>query len=256
MRPLFSVRHSPRLTNRNGVLDADRAAEHRQRHAPPAERRSSRQAARRPEAAVSAAVAASRSARMTHEDDALQHQHRRVGQVEPALQQAAARARCRRPAPPPARSPSGLLARDERDQDAGVAVAGDQRRVGGAVHRRHLDRAGQPGAAPPRRRRERSAGRPAGRPAAPRARCRRPCAARSRSVVRCTSTYSDDADDDAEAEAPVHVEPGQVPEHVRLADRRGRRLVQAGRIAQRALDEVVEQRDGDVGRAAGCGSSR
>ena len=41
--------------------------------------------------------------------------------------------------------------------------------------------------------------------------------------------------------------PGSVPEHVGVADRGGRGLVQARRVAQRALDEVVEQRDRDVG---------
>ena len=79
-----------------------------------------------------------------HEGDALQQQHRRIGQAQPALQQAAGRAE--------AAEQDGhrddrqrMMARDERNQDAGVAVARDQRGVGAGVHGRHLDRAGQAG---------------------------------------------------------------------------------------------------------------
>ena len=50
---------------------------------------------------------------------------------------------------PPRRTRHGddgerVLARDEGDEDAGVAVAGDERRVRAAVHRRDLDHAGEP----------------------------------------------------------------------------------------------------------------
>ena len=80
-----------------------------------------------------------------HEGDALQHLHRRVGQAEAALQQAAGGAEAAEQ-DRDRDDRERVLARDEGDQDAGVAVAGDQRRVGVGVHRRDLDRAGQAGA--------------------------------------------------------------------------------------------------------------
>jgi hypothetical protein len=93
--------------------------------------------------------AAQRLARQDQDEgDSLQHLHRRVGQAEAALQQAAG-------APEAAEQDRDrddrerALARDEGDQDAGVAVAGDQRCVGVGVHRRDLDRTGQARAAPP-----------------------------------------------------------------------------------------------------------
>ena len=80
-----------------------------------------------------------------HEGDALQHQHRGVGQAEPALQQAAGRAEAAEQ-DRHRDDRQRVVPRDEGHQDAGIAVAGDQRGVGVGVHRRHLDRAGQAGA--------------------------------------------------------------------------------------------------------------
>ena len=56
------------------------------------------------------------------------------------------------------------------------------------------------------------------------------------------------AGDDADGQSPMHVHAGQRADHVGLADGQRRGLVQAGRIAQRAFDDVVHQRDGDIGQ--------
>ena len=46
----------------------------------------------------------------------------------------------------------------------------------------------------------------------------------------------------------MHIQPRHGVEHVLVADAIGGRLVQAGGIAQHALDEVVEQRQTDIGQ--------
>src|SRR5476651_1302455 len=87
MRPLRSVMHSPRLTNRNGVET---------RIAPPNTASGTVQRPMVPSAMSGfpfqeANSAIQRVAREhEHEDDALQHLHGSVRQAEPALQQAAA----------------------------------------------------------------------------------------------------------------------------------------------------------------------
>src|SRR6185369_12863704 len=87
MRPERSVMHSPRLTNRNGVET---------RMAPP------NTASGTVQSPIDGSAMSGLSFQETdapvqrvacqheHEDDALQHQHRRVGQAKPPLQQAAA----------------------------------------------------------------------------------------------------------------------------------------------------------------------
>src|SRR5882672_8742043 len=86
MRPERSVMHSPRLTNRNGVET---------RIAPPNTASGTVQSPIEPSAMSGlsfqeADATVERVARQhEHEDDALQHQHGRVGQAEPPLQQAA-----------------------------------------------------------------------------------------------------------------------------------------------------------------------
>src|SRR3954454_23762297 len=87
MRPERSVMHSPKLTNKNGVET---------RMAPPNTARGTVHSPIDPSAMSGfsfqeADPAVQRVARQhEHEDDALQHQHRSIGQSEPALQQAAA----------------------------------------------------------------------------------------------------------------------------------------------------------------------
>ena len=80
-----------------------------------------------------------------HEDEALQHQHGGVGQVHAALDQAAGG--------DDAAEHDGdrndrerVVPRQEGDEDAGEAVAGDQRGIGAAVDGRDLEEAGEAGA--------------------------------------------------------------------------------------------------------------
>src|ERR1700685_321478 len=87
MRPERSVMHSPKLTNRNGVET---------RMAPPNTATGTVQSPIDPSAMSGfplqkADPPVERVARQhEHEDNALQHLHRSVGQAEPSLQQAAA----------------------------------------------------------------------------------------------------------------------------------------------------------------------
>src|ERR1700724_3321478 len=125
MRPLLSVMHSPRLTNRNGVET---------RIAPPNTASGTVQSPIVPSAmsgfSLQEADPAVQRVAGQHEDedDPLQHQHGGVGQAEPALQQAAAGA--------DAAEQDGdrdhgqrILPRQEGDKDTGKAVAGGE--VGG-----------------------------------------------------------------------------------------------------------------------------
>src|SRR5581483_3930978 len=50
----------------------------------------------------------------------------------------------------------------------------------------------------------------------------------------------------AEYQAPMNVSAGNGADHVGIANWKGRRLVEAGWIAQRPFDEVVHQSDGNV----------
>src|SRR5664279_2489174 len=87
MRPERSVMHSPRLTNRNGVET---------RMAPPNTASGTVQSPIVPSAISGLAFQKADpsvqrvAGQHEHEDDALQHLHRGVGQAEPALQQSAA----------------------------------------------------------------------------------------------------------------------------------------------------------------------
>src|ERR1700730_19115791 len=87
MRPLRSVMHSPRLTNKNGVET---------RIAPPSTASGTVQSPIVPSAISGLAFqkpnsSIQRVARQNEdEDNSLQHLHRGVGQAEPALQQPAA----------------------------------------------------------------------------------------------------------------------------------------------------------------------
>src|ERR671936_1836718 len=88
MRPLLSVMHSPRLTNRNGVLT---------RSAPPSTATGTTHqpiepsAMSRPSRPEDAEATVERLARQHRDEDhALQHQHGGIGQAEPPLQEPAA----------------------------------------------------------------------------------------------------------------------------------------------------------------------
>ena len=159
-----------------------------------------------------------------------------VGQAQAALQQAAAggdaaeQDRHRHHA-------SGMCARDEGDQDAGVAVAGDQRGVGRAVHRRHLDRAGQPGAgAAERAGADDQPRRPAG-PTAERGARVAAGHAQRRSPSGVQRSHSPGRRGTRRRRAPgpsARPAPASPASMQAVGQRHGRRLVQAGRIAQRA----------------------
>src|SRR5450432_1433857 len=175
MRPDFSVRHSPRLTNRNGTPT---------RKAPPT--MAAMKAIEVSDMAgsgelfrgdgVGRTCAAAQlladcapvdraqgfACQNQHEGDTLQHLHRRIGQAEAALQQAA----CGTEATKQDRDRNDRerrLASDERDQNSRVAIARDQRGIGVGVDRRDLDRASQAGTGAAGRAREQNE--PAGRQA-------------------------------------------------------------------------------------------
>src|SRR5690349_24727860 len=89
MRPLRSVRHSPRLTNRNGVLTRiappNTAIKTPHQPSPPASI-SVRSRLENAQAAVEGLAGENE-----HEGDALQNEHRRIGKSQPPLQQSTAR---------------------------------------------------------------------------------------------------------------------------------------------------------------------
>src|SRR5882757_2672395 len=120
MRPLRSVMHSPRLTNRNGVET---------RMAPPNTASGTVQSPIVPSAMSGfsfqeADPAVQRVARQhEHEDDTLQHQHRSIGQSEPPLQQSAAGADAAEQ-DRNGNDSERIVPRQEGDEDAGKAVAG------------------------------------------------------------------------------------------------------------------------------------
>ena len=147
---------------------------------------------------------------------------------------------------------NGFMARDERDQDAGIAVAGDQRGVRVGVHRRDLDRAGEARAA-----------------AAERAGEQDQAVRRQPDELRRAQVAADDAHreaarrerepeaerkarDDAEHEPPMHVGAGDAADLDRLGERSRRRLVERRRIAQRPFDELLEDARSRCRPGAGC----
>src|SRR5580698_2321778 len=142
MRPLRSVMHSPRLTNRNGVET---------RMAPPNTASGTVQSPIDPSAMSGfpfqkADPSVDGIARQhKHEDDSLQHLHRGVGQAEPSLQQASARADAAEQ-DRDRNDRKRILPRQERDQDSSEAVAGGKVGVGAALDGGDLDHSGKPGA--------------------------------------------------------------------------------------------------------------
>src|SRR5438034_1268714 len=122
MRPLFSVRHSPRLTNRNGVLA---------RMAPPS---TASGTPHHPSASISrgplledAKPPVQRLAGQDdQEDDSPHDQNGGVRQVMPSLHQAAARFNAAEQDRHRDHR-QWVLAGEEGDENAGIAVAGDER---------------------------------------------------------------------------------------------------------------------------------
>ena len=140
------------------------------------------------------------------------------------------------------------MPRQERDENAGKAVAGGERSVGAALDRGHFEEAGEPCAGagdrrasddePPDRQalRERSAEIAARDP-------RREAESRP-----LEEEIERDAEQDADREAPMDVGARNFADHVGVAERLGRWLVGVRDVAQHALDEEVHDRDADVGQ--------
>ncbi len=144
MRPDFSVRHLAERHEHEGRRDADGAAEHGdqdgdQRVAAHVRSTSARRLEDR-EAAVERLAD-----QQHHEDDALQHQHGGVRQVHAALDQAARRGDAAEQ-DRDRHDGERVVPGQEGDEDAGEAVAGDQRGIGLAVDRGDLEEAGKSGA--------------------------------------------------------------------------------------------------------------
>src|SRR6478736_10097408 len=142
MRPLRSVMHSPRLTNRNGVLT---------RIAPPMTASGTVHNPIEPSAISHRLPVQERQAPVerisgenTDEDHALQHQHGCIWKAKPALQQTAAR-------PDAAEQDrdrdysQGIMPRQERDQDSSETVSRGEIGIGAALHGGDLDHAGETG---------------------------------------------------------------------------------------------------------------
>src|ERR1700716_2853975 len=141
MRPLPSVMHSPRLTNRKGVET---------RMAPPNTASGTVQSPIVPSAMSGPALRKANSSvkRVACEnedkDNSLQHLDGGVGQAEPALQQAAARAdstekhRNRN-------DRQRILTRQKGNQDPRETIACCEVCVGAALHRGDFDHAGKTG---------------------------------------------------------------------------------------------------------------
>src|SRR5579863_3879609 len=135
MRPDRSVMHSPRLTNRNGVET---------RMAPPNTASGTVHSPIVPSAMSGfsfqkADPPVQRVARQNeHKDDPLQHLDRRIGEAEPALQEAAT---CADSTEQDGNRNDGewILPGKKRNEDAGEAVACGQVGIGSALHRGDFD---------------------------------------------------------------------------------------------------------------------
>src|SRR6266852_6283697 len=135
MRPLRSVMHSPRLTNRNGVET---------RMAPPKTASGTVQSPIVPSAMSGFALQEANSSiqriagENEDEDDPLQHQNGSIRQAEPALQEAAA---CADSAEKDCNGNDRqrILPCQERDEDAREAIACREIGIGPALHGRDFD---------------------------------------------------------------------------------------------------------------------
>ena len=153
---------------------------------------------------------------------------------------------------PPSRIAKGMMASGFcRARNAirmpGIAVAGGERGVGVPLDRRHLEHAGKAGEGAAER-----------GEADDEALHRQPLQQRRADVAAGDAGGEspgglfdqhpgEDAAQDAGHEAPVHVHARDVADAERVVDCGGRRLVQARRVAQRSLDDLVHQGDGDIG---------
>src|ERR1700674_4265765 len=141
MRPERSVMHSPKLTNRNGVET---------RMAPPNTASGTVQSPIVPSAISGLSLQEANSSiqriacENKDEDDSLQHQHRRIRQAEPALQQAAAGADSAQKYRN-WNDRQRILPCQEGDEDAREAIACREIGVGAALHGRDFDHSSETG---------------------------------------------------------------------------------------------------------------
>ena len=149
-----------------------------------------------------------------------------------------------------------ILPRQEGDEDAGKAIAGGEIGVGAALHGGDLDHAGEAG---------RAAGEKADRQdeladaKSDDLRGADVAAGNPRGEAEHGVIDQDvgrERRDQAEYQPPMHVGAGNAADHVGGADFAGRRLVEAGGVAHRALDQMVEDRKRRYRPAAGSRSSR
>src|SRR6266571_4751808 len=141
MRPERSVMHSPRLTNRNGVET---------RMAPPNTASGTVQSPIVPSAMLGFVLQEANSSVQRiacengDEDNSLQHQHRRIRQAEPALQQAAA---CADSTQKDRNRNNGkrILPCQEGNENAREAIASREIGIGPALHGRDFDHSRQTG---------------------------------------------------------------------------------------------------------------
>src|SRR6267142_3887723 len=236
MRPERSVMHSPRLTNKNGVET---------RMAPPNTASGTVQSPIVPSAISRFSFQETDASiqrvagEYEHEDDPLQHQDRCIGQSEPALQQAAAGADAAKQ-DCDGNDGQRIVPRQEGDEDAGEAVTGREVGVGAALNGSDLDHAGQPGGAACKKTngQDQFADAESDDFGSTDVATRDPRREAEHGVIdqdvggkRC---------DQAEHQPPMHIGAWNAADHVGGADFAGRRLVEAGRIAHRALDQMVE----------------
>src|ERR1700737_692990 len=208
MRPERSVMHSPRLTNRNGVET---------RMAPPNTARGTVQSPIVPSAMSGfplqeANPPVNRVAR-EHEDED---------------------------------DPQRILPRQEGNQNAGKPVAGGKVGVGAALYGGDLDHSGKAG----RRARQKTdrhdqfADAEAHDPGGANIAAGDAGGEAEHGVIN--QYVGCDRSDNAERQSPMHVGAGYRSDHVGGADLPRRRLVEAGRVAHRPLDQMVEDRESDV----------
>ena len=139
------------------------------------------------------------------------------------------------------------MPRQKRDQDAGIAIAAGQTAIGGSVHGGHFEKTREAGEAPAEGGKSndqlahgqtlhlRGAGVSTGN-----LRGKTPCGLFDQHPHQQTG-------DHAKGQPPMHVPPRHIADAQRLIKRCGRWFIQAGRIAQGPLHQMVHQRNGDIG---------
>jgi hypothetical protein len=164
------------------------------------------------------------------EDHALQYRSGGVGKAEPSLHQPTARGYS---ADQKRHRNDGewVVPGEKGDEDAGITVARDQRPIGAAVNSGDFNHSGKPGAASAKRASDQHQPRHWQTLQLRRARIAARHSARKAEARAIDQDPEGNAGDDADCKTRMDVGAGERAQHVDVADRRGRWLVQAGRIA-------------------------